>query len=275
MSTRWLIIGFTLSNFCYGAPTTLPEHLSSDQLIPIVKQPTETPEEVFLRLDRNEDNHISFSEFLMKDVEYVHKKMKEYMQSDINGDNIIDFEEFLQSMNAQKTLEKAREAKRLDQKQKEEEGSEEFLKDQPSDEKVASEEIEEMKLDKDTERLLRRANADAFELYDEDGDGVLNEDEIVFMVQDYLEAALLVTPKKLIEEYDMNGDGGLNRKEMWLLEKDMPEDLIESFISFNDDLDGLYVDDSIDLDSSEKNVVIYNKYHKNEKDDFTVQIDDE
>ncbi|CAJ0583421.1 unnamed protein product, partial [Mesorhabditis spiculigera] len=282
-----LIVGasfFVLANA--AAIITADSSLTSDQLIPIERERSETPEQVFLRLDRNEDNHITFSEFLRTDKEYVARKMKEYLEADINGDNVIDFEEFIQSEKAVKTLEKAKKAKEIaaqreaegEDYEDEEEESEENQSQEPEQTGSQEEDVEvtESPLDAAKMLALKRSSQDHFKIYDQDRDGLLNETEMVEMVQDYLESVLLVKPKKLLNIYDRNNNGGLEPREMWQLEKDMPIELIEPYLETDGRLhDEVLTDDELDeldLSDAEKNYIIFRKNRrKSENDEFYVE----
>ncbi|GMT33961.1 hypothetical protein PFISCL1PPCAC_25258, partial [Pristionchus fissidentatus] len=66
-----------------------------------------------------------------------------------------------------------------------------------------------------------------FEIYDDDDDGKLDEEELLTYIQDYLEMAIKRSAHVIIEKYDVNKNGGLEKDELDSFVNELPSDLVE------------------------------------------------
>ncbi|GMR34096.1 hypothetical protein PMAYCL1PPCAC_04291, partial [Pristionchus mayeri] len=240
---------------------------------PLTDPGTFTPE-FFAIADKNKDGKIDFNEFLFIDQEYINYMLKQFASMDADGSDSLDVKEFTALEQANKNrysidivkdssegepiivlsrtimddVKKAQKSEKVQKVQK----SVEF----PEDLEVFM--LDDSKEDSDMYQEKNRpleagVSDDVFKEHDDDGNGKLNEDELMTYIQDYLEMALKRSAHVIVDRYDANKDGGLDKTELIKFLTELPSELVEDiagseeydFVHDGDDNDYGFAADSI------------------------------
>ncbi|GMT02906.1 hypothetical protein PENTCL1PPCAC_25080, partial [Pristionchus entomophagus] len=214
-----------------------------------------TPE-YFAVADKNGDGKIDFDEYLYTSQAYINEMMQQFAKMDKDGSDSLDVKEFT----ALSEPDKNRFFVDLVKFSTDDEPTIVLRRTEKEDLKVLSTSEEDS--DSDDEEMtsvLDNSNEhsdeiapyahtispDDFDEYDDDGNGMLNEDELMTYIQDYLEMALKRSANTIINRYDANKNGGIGREELAKFVAELPEDLVDP-LTGDDEYDYVHDEDEND-----------------------------